>query len=190
MDKALLLPTLYGIVTRVKIGDQDTLIARQKLMHNRRLACLRHPEDHMDSVGEDPHVMVSTLDVNGCFIDVNKRACQHVLNKQALGSSVVTGKVIEEVSDCPFTDRLIKQILHHLNNEPIRQAQHESLVHYPRLQSMPKQLGSGKFIDFFWAVVTTAFLAIPFCSHILCNSFSAAICGEDKINNRSFSHFR
>src|SRR5437868_1605362 len=135
VDKAFLLSTLYGIIARVKVRDQYALVARQKIMHNRRLACFRHPEDHMGSVGEDPYVMINTLDVDGCLINVNKRTCQNALNKQALCICIVMGKVIKKIDDVSSTDMHMKQIFRRLCNESIRQAKHQSLVHDPGLQS-------------------------------------------------------
>src|SRR5260221_1546727 len=120
VNKTFLLPALYSIVARIKIRDQDTLVVRQEFMHNCRLACFRHSEDHMSSVGEDPDIMVNTLNVYLCFISVNERACQHVLNKQSLGICIVPSKAIEEIYDDSSTDMHMKQIFHGLSNESIR----------------------------------------------------------------------
>src|SRR6266702_7730684 len=79
VNKTFLLLTLYRIIAGVKIRDQNALVARQKIMRNRRLTCLRHPKDHMGSVSEDPDIMVNTLNVYGCFISVNERTCQNAL---------------------------------------------------------------------------------------------------------------
>ena len=83
MDQAFLLPAVHGIVAGVEIADEDAVVAGQHLPYDGRLSGGRQPEEHMLAVGEDPDVLVSALDVDLGFVDVNEGARQELLDATA-----------------------------------------------------------------------------------------------------------
>src|SRR5919106_4088228 len=109
-------------------------------MDNGRLSRLSHSEDDVLSVGEYPDIMISPLNIDGRLVSVDKRTLQDALNRQFLGRSIVRGKVFDEIDRSPYTRALMKDLLHVLEDDAIRKTEHYSLIDYPRLEGMPKEL--------------------------------------------------
>src|ERR1039457_2121208 len=188
MNPTFLLLAVQRVISRVEIRYKHTLIAAQKLPHDRSLPCFGKSEDNVVAVSEYPDVMIDASDVQPRFVGVNKRTFSQTLQENRLCTAVVLGEGLNEIDDARLGRRLMEQLLHCLGDHPVWKPKNNPLINRPSPKAVPKRLAAKPF-DSGRFIVPLAPWTVPFFACVLNHRLPAPGICEVKINDGCFSIF-
>jgi site-specific DNA recombinase len=139
VDQASLLPALNSVVAGIEVGHQDAFVIRKQLSNYGRLTGRGQPEDDMATVGEDPGILVASLDVQSGLIDVNEGTFEQTPKRTLIARAIVIRHLANAPDYAVLGDLLAEQVLRHGHDDPVWKPQDDPLIDDPRHEAVAEQ---------------------------------------------------